>query len=395
MKIRFESNLLLMFGVTLTVVLGVSSIVPALPKLATEMQIPEKSIGLVITVFTLPGVVLAPLIGYCTDRFDKKKILVGSLVLFGLAGGACSTASTWETLLFYRLLQGVGIAWVTVLNLTIISELYSGEMRTKVLGYVATLVSLGAILFPLLGGILAEIHWRAPFIMPLASVPLALVLWIKLRRPQASPAVHMTEYIQAGVSFLKTRRGRGLYLLTFLSFAVLYGPFLTYLPTELSEQFSLSPSQVGVAISISFAFFAVTASQVGRLTTRFKRVNILLTGCAFLTVSMFVIPLMTLFWHYALAIALYGVSLGLSSPVRLTLLVDAASSGQRGLVISINGLLLRAGQSIAPVLFGAVLSALGMSAVFFGGAILGLVMFIVVRHTLVGTDPDTGLTPPV
>ena len=46
--------------------------------------------GLLITVFTSPGIVMTPLLGVLSDRYGRKKILVPALLLFGIAGGACA-----------------------------------------------------------------------------------------------------------------------------------------------------------------------------------------------------------------------------------------------------------------------------------------------------------------
>ena len=70
-------------------VLGVASITPAFPKIEKELNISEQEVGLLITVFTLPGVVLTPLLGVLADRYGRKQILIPSLLLFGVAGTLC------------------------------------------------------------------------------------------------------------------------------------------------------------------------------------------------------------------------------------------------------------------------------------------------------------------
>ena len=69
--------------------LGVSSISPAFPKIVVELGLSPQDVGLLITMFTLPGVFLAPVVGVLADRVGRKRILVPSLFLFGIAGFAC------------------------------------------------------------------------------------------------------------------------------------------------------------------------------------------------------------------------------------------------------------------------------------------------------------------
>lgn len=96
--------------VTLMAVLGSSSVAPAFPEVRQEFGVSSGQVGLLITVFTLPGVLLTSVAGVLSDRFGRKMILIPSLMLFGIAGGACLLAKNFELLLALRTLQGVGAA---------------------------------------------------------------------------------------------------------------------------------------------------------------------------------------------------------------------------------------------------------------------------------------------
>ncbi|NMB65988.1 MAG: MFS transporter, partial [Spirochaetes bacterium] len=85
-KLYTDTNLLIAFGITLVVVMGVTNITPALPAMAQYFAIPYSSVTLVITVFTMPGIVLTPLLGIVADRIGRKIIIIPSLILFGITG---------------------------------------------------------------------------------------------------------------------------------------------------------------------------------------------------------------------------------------------------------------------------------------------------------------------
>ena len=80
-------------------VLGTSSITPAFPTIVRELGVSSGQVGLLITVFTLPGIVMTPLLGVLSDRYGRKKILVPALLLFAIAGGACAFARDFNVLL--------------------------------------------------------------------------------------------------------------------------------------------------------------------------------------------------------------------------------------------------------------------------------------------------------
>ena len=106
-KIFFDSNLQIIFGVTLTTAIGIFSLSPAFPRIVKELQISPKDIGLLITVFTFPGILLIPVMGIIADLFGRKKVLVPALILFAVAGGLCLLARDFKTLLVLRFFQGI------------------------------------------------------------------------------------------------------------------------------------------------------------------------------------------------------------------------------------------------------------------------------------------------
>ena len=105
-RVYRDRNLRIVFAVTLMGVLGVASITPAFPRIIRDLHLAHGQIGLLITVFTFPGIFLSPFLGVLADRFGRKRILVPSLVLFALSGGACGLAKGFHLLLVLRFCQG-------------------------------------------------------------------------------------------------------------------------------------------------------------------------------------------------------------------------------------------------------------------------------------------------
>ena len=68
----FNKNLQIIFYVSLVYVLGVASITPAFPQIARYFQIETQEIGLLIVIFTLPGIFLTPLLGIIADRIGMS-----------------------------------------------------------------------------------------------------------------------------------------------------------------------------------------------------------------------------------------------------------------------------------------------------------------------------------
>jgi MFS transporter, ACDE family, multidrug resistance protein len=79
-RVYKDHNLHVLWGVTLMAVLGTSSETPAFPTIVREFGISNGQVGLLITFFTLPGIVMTPLLGILSDRYGRKKILVPALL---------------------------------------------------------------------------------------------------------------------------------------------------------------------------------------------------------------------------------------------------------------------------------------------------------------------------
>jgi MFS family permease len=89
-----DHNLHVLWGVTLMAVLGVSSVTPAFPRIVQELGVSSGQVGLLITVFTLPGIVLTPVLGVLSDRHGRKKILVPAP--WPAASSCCSSCASFR-----------------------------------------------------------------------------------------------------------------------------------------------------------------------------------------------------------------------------------------------------------------------------------------------------------
>src|SRR5690625_3647205 len=154
--------------------MGVSSIAPALPSIARTFSVTNDQIGRLITFYTLPGIILTPILGVIADRYSRKRVLIPSLFFFGIAGTACAFANSFDQLLFLRALQGMGSASLGALNLTLIGDLYSGNGRATAMGYNGSVLSVGAAAYPAIGGAVAILGWLFAFYLALLGVPVGI-----------------------------------------------------------------------------------------------------------------------------------------------------------------------------------------------------------------------------
>jgi MFS transporter, ACDE family, multidrug resistance protein len=375
-KIYLETNLQIIFGITLMAVMGVASITPAFPNIIQALGISSTRIGLLITVFTFPGIILTPVLGVFADRYGRKRILIPSMFLFGIAGGACALSRDFNLLLIMRFFQGIGAASLGAINVTIIGDLYSGRERAAAMGYNASILSVGTASYPAIGGALAMVGWYWPFILPLLAIPLGFVVLFFLKNPEPKTEQHLKDYFRNVLKSLKSRQVIGIFVASVVTFIILYGPLLTYLPLLMADSFGTSPLVIGLFISVMSLTTAFTSSQLGKLTKKFSEQTLLKTTFLLYGLAIFLIPFLPKLTAFLIPAVIFGIAHGLNIPCFQTLLAGLAPMEYRGAFMSLNGMVLRLGQTLGPVLMGIIFGLWGIGATFFAGAALAGLMFL-------------------
>jgi len=377
-----DPNLLVVFSITLMAVMGVSSITPVFPSVVEALNITPEAVGLLVSVYALPGIIFTPVMGILADRLGRKRVLVPALVLFALAGSACALARDFQLLLILRFFQGLGGASLGSLTATLIGDFYQGQQRTAAMGYKASVLSLGSALYPSLGGVLAVLGWYVPFGLPILGLAVAGAVLFLLDTPPQSERGGFLRYLDDAVGGMRQMKVLGLYLATLLSFAVLYGAYMTFIPLFLSERFGSSPPAIGPIMTVGSLATALTASRLGRLSGRLGRESLLTWAFGLFAVSFVIIPWMPGHWWVVLAVCLFGVAQGFNYPVVLSLLAGIAPEEQRAVFMSVNGMVIRIGQAVGPLLMGAVFAVGGMDMVFYAAAGICAVVFLLLPFLL-------------
>ncbi|MCA1731161.1 MAG: MFS transporter [Actinobacteria bacterium] len=372
-----DHNLHVIWFVTLMAVLGSSSVAPAFPEIREQFGVSAGQVGLLITVFTLPGVFLTPVAGVLSDRYGRRTILVPSLLLFGIAGGACALARDFEMLLVLRVLQGVGAAALGALNVTLIGDLFSGRDRTVALGYNSSVLSIGTGSYPAIGGALATFGWFYPFALPILAIPIALLVLFSLRNSEPHNKQGLKEYAGSVWEQVKSRQVVGLLIGNLVTFIILFGALITYLPTVMYENFGAPPLVIGLVLASSSLTTALTSTQLGRLTDRFSEKPLIRVSFVLYAISLGLVPLVPSVWLLLVPTVIFGVAQSINIPNSFSLLNEAAPAENRGAFMSLNSTILRLGQTLGPVLMSAAAIPFGLDSAYFALAALSAAMCLV------------------
>ncbi len=375
-----DPNLLIVFAVSLIAILGVASVTPTFPSLRAALNVPVERIGLLITVFTLPTLILGPIIGVFADRIGRKKILVPALILFGIAGFSCAFVRDFNLLLCLRFLQGVGAAPLLSLSVTLIGDLYAGERRASAMGYNASVSSIGTALYPTIGGALATMGWYFPFMLPIVAIPVGLLVLFGLKNPEPQGQRNLKAYLSNALITLKNRQLFGLFIASAANFVLLYGAYVTYLPSLIADKFGAEPFTIGLFLSSVSVAIAFTASQLGNLARRYSETTLIRASFVFYAVALAIVPFISSLWLLLIPTTIFGIGLGMGFPSIQTLLATLAPKDYLATVISVNGTFYGLGQTIGPLLMGLAYGIGGINSVFYAGVAFALATLVVFRY---------------
>lgn len=379
-----DVNFQLLLFANVVGVLGTALVSPLLSSLVDPFGATPSTIGLMISVFTAPGVLFIPIAGSLADRFGRKSVIVGGLVVYGVSGGAISLTTDFQVVLGLRLLQGIGYAAIVPVVITMLGDLYAGTEEAAAQGLRFSTSGLSLTVFPLVAVALMVFGWAYPFLLFLSAIPAAVMVWMYLEEPTEVTGDSSNEEAGRPSPTRGATRERGLYaeqllqlvcraeLLSIivarsLAAVVLIG-FLTYVSIIIVELGGGTPQQAGIAVAVNSLVFAAAASQVGKLSTRFRLAVPLAGGTVCLGLGMVIVSISSSFWLLLTGAALLGIGVGVSLTIHRSIVTAYAPDAYRGAIVSFSESAGRLATSITPVGMGLAIAA-ATPALGFDGAI--------------------------
>lgn len=335
-------------------VMGISLISPVLPDIRNVFAISDAEVGLVITAYTLPGIVLTPFVGLVADRIGRRRAIIPLLLLFGVAGAGVSFAGDFPTVVALRFLQGVGGSALIALAVTLIGDYYEGARQDRIIGLNGSTIGIGAAFYPLVGGTLASVRWSAPFLFFGVSVLVGVVAAFVLEEPDLDQPADVRTYLAGLRDVMLLPRALAIFGVLVLVLFVFYGGILTALPLLLSDQFALPASRIGLLLSLSSIMVAVVSSQYGRIAAWRSVTTLFALGFTAIGLGFLGLYLAPGPFYVALVMPAFGTGIGLLMPSIDKALIGIGPGQFRAGVFGIRTSMLRVGQTLGPVGFTAV-----------------------------------------
>ena len=260
--------------------LGTALLSPVLGSLVEPLGASTANIGLMMSAFTAPSIVVIPIAGVISDRYGRRPVLLFGLVWFGITGTAIAFVSTFAAALALRALQGIGFAALTPIIITSLGDLYAGTKEATAQGLRFTGSGLSQTAFPLAAGVLVGMAWQYPFLLYAVAFPIAAVVYRYFEEPldeaggEAGDGTGGEESAglraQLGeMRALVAHRRAWTMVVARGSANVAWFGFLTYNSILVVDVLGGTPAAAGALAAVASLTYALAATQAGRIADVF------------------------------------------------------------------------------------------------------------------------------
>jgi MFS family permease len=381
---------------------GFSVLIPVLPVYATRLGASPFEVGLILTFYALAQLLFLPAWGWASDRIGRRPVILVSLIGTVASFALLAVSESVPMILTARALAGFFAAAVGTAQ-AVVTDVTHPEDRARGMGMVGAAIGASFLFGPAIGGILSSYAERLPFqaVCVLAAANLVFA-WLRLpeSRPAGLPTPPLSGLWRALVptplrlvAAVHDRRiGLFLYLFlhVFTAFAALEAMFALYVNHELA----MTPAQTGYVFAWMGLFIVLTQGLlVGRLAQRVGELRLVVIGLVSLAVGLAALAIApSAGWLYA-ASPLVAVGNGLAFPSFTSLYSKACAAGSAGELLGQSQAMATSGRILGPLWAGWTMQAIAPSAPFWiasGLMLLGLLVFLVARGTLLGTRAAAG-----
>jgi len=305
-------------------------IVPALPDLGIIFSSDYRTIQLSVSAFSIGAAIVNLIAGPLSDRFGRRPIAIGFFIIFILSSLGSYFSENIYIFLLFRFFQASSAAGM-VLARVIVGDIYSGSKATVMFGYISTIMAIGPLIGPLLGGLISDYFGSMQifnFLTILGLLLFGLIIY-DLDETNLNRSANMLSQIKSYPLLLLSMNFWPPTLVSAFSFSI-FGIFFVGAPFVAVNVYGLSPSQIGLLLAFIPLGFVPGNIIVGKIVDRFSTKLLLILGSVLL-ISGPLIALLTsnLYTHplaFFLPMLIMGFGTGVIWPVANTAIIQAVPS---------------------------------------------------------------------
>lgn len=379
-----KNLIMILAGATFLIFYQAFMVAPIIPKLANIFRVSVENIGLIVPAYLIPYGLTTLIWGPLSDRFGRRTIILTSFVCFIFLTGLTITVSSATSMLWFRILTGIGASGVVPISLALIGDLFPYNERGRALGWLFGAMA-GGMAFGSTAGVILEpfITWRGLFLSVAILSIIVLIILLPYQnflntQIQNSKHTGIKNVILSYFNILSSKRSKQTYAYILIN-AIFHSGIYTWLGLYFVKRYALSEFGIGLAL-IGYGLPGFLLGPViGKLTDRLGRNHLIPAGLAIagLSTAALTINLPV----YISAFFVTTLSLGYDMTQPLLAGIVTTLSPKRGAAMGLNVFTLFTGMGLGSLVFSYFLKfSINTAFIVFGmiamtSAILAIYLF--------------------
>ncbi|HAJ61710.1 MAG TPA: MFS transporter [Cyanobacteria bacterium UBA8543] len=294
--------------------------------------------GAIINMLTMLAKVNFPLnASYCASKAAtllatqgiRAELASQKTLVIGVLPGT-TVLNNIGMILAGRVLLGLSVAGIMITATALIADYYIGAARAQFLGFQSGFMGLGGVLFLSLGGFLADVNWRSPFLIYLLALLILPLVVLVLPEPNRT---EVTQNSETEATEVFPWQIVGLTYLAALLSQIVFYLIPVQLPFYLKQLVNATASQSGLAIALATLFSAGSAIAYKQIKARLSFMGIYAIAFLSMAVGYLVISLSPTYAMVLVGLAIAGTGLGLLMPNMNVCLTSVTPGSLRGRVL--------------------------------------------------------------
>jgi multidrug resistance protein len=361
--------------------IGFLIVLPLLPFYAERLGADAVSVGALVSIFAAAQLASSPLWGRLSDRYGRRPMILGGLMISAVSYLLFESASTVWLLFLSRFVQGMGAGTVGVVQ-AYLSDSVPSEDRAKALGWLTAATSAGVMIGPAIGSLSAAYGLIGPGYLAAILCFLNFIFawrWLPESATAESGKRHKatkgaTRRVISGI----LRHPKGpvgsvvlIYALGMMAFMAMNGVLALFL----ERQFGINEKTIGwFFVYVGGISLVMRTVVLGPAVRRFGEVRVLRAGALSMALSLAAIPLAPSIPALALAVLLMPVGTALLFPTTTSLVSRRAEPQETGLTLGVHQAFGGVARMIGPLWSGMAFQHVGIRSPFWIAAAVMLLV---------------------
>ena len=364
--------------------MSVAAVAPSLPDLSQHFaDHPDIDLlaRLVVSIPTLLLALSAPIVGTIADRIGRRPILLFGILLYAVSGALPFLLDNLTAILVSRAALGLGMGILFTLPPALLADYYEDiPRRRRAIAIFASATASGGVIFVLAGGIAADLHWRAPFLLYLSALLFLPSLLATVNEPARTTPADATA--QGAATRVRTP---WLTLIAIYAMVVITGGAFLQMPLNLPfllvDIGVTQASIAGYAIAWPLLLMAIGGPQFPRLRKYLSNAWIYALVAAGMAIGYALLTIADSLFVVMVALFCFGVGMSQMFANTSTWLLGLTDPAVRGRVIGGLTAAIYAGQFALPFVAQPIIREAGIRTSF--AALCGVLIFMAVAAPLV------------